>query len=119
MAARVKWLPLGHIAHGYRRVFVIDEDNSMRHVVVITPMPYEAVYSVLQLSGETPVQDPSLWWGLSAVSRLIAQGTLLNPANPDVADDGYLQLRPQMPGKEELLPLPVFAMAVRAGELVV
>ncbi len=119
MAARVKWLPRGHIAHGYRRVFVIDEGNSVRHVVVIAPMPYEAVYSVLQLSGESPVQDPSLWWGLSIVSRLIAEGTLLNPGNPDVADDGYFQVRPQMPGREELLSLSVFADAVRAGELVI
>ena len=30
MAARVKWLPVGRIAHGYRRVFIVDEDGAVR-----------------------------------------------------------------------------------------
>ena len=118
MAARVTWLPVGHIAHGYRRVFIVDEDGAVRHVVVVTPMPYEAVYGVRQISGHTPAQDPSLWWGLSIVAGLVADGTLLSPENPDIADDGYIQVRPRAPIKEELLALSSVEAAIRAGEFV-
>ncbi|MCL6637950.1 MAG: hypothetical protein K6T26_08375 [Alicyclobacillus sp.] len=115
MNAVVRWLPVGHIAHGYRRVFVLEQDGVIQHVVVLVPMPYEAVYRVKQMAGTLPVADPSLWWGLSVLRQLVREGVLLHPDNPDMADDGFLQLRPAMPAPEALIPLPELAAAVQAG----
>ncbi|MCL6597374.1 MAG: hypothetical protein K6T81_01385 [Alicyclobacillus macrosporangiidus] len=115
MTAVVRWFPVGHIAHGYRRVFVTEQDGELRHVVVMVPMPYEAVYRVKQLAGDQPVADPSLWWGLSVLRRLAADGVLLNPDHPGVADDGYLQLRPPMPSEADLIPLDAFQEALKQG----
>ena len=96
MIARMIWLPLGHIAHGYRRVFTIYDDEFLQHVVVLSPMPYEAVYGISQFAGERGVKDPSLCWGLSTLFLLVKNGVLLNPANREIADDGYLQIKPQI-----------------------
>lgn len=116
--ARVAWLPLGHIAHGYRRVFTVFEDETLRHVVNLTPMPYEQVYHVLELSGKDGVQDPSLWWGLSVIMSLVADGTLLAPENPDTADDGYIHVRPRLPDPSTLIPLDTYRSILDAGSLV-
>jgi hypothetical protein len=118
MTAVVRWLPAGHIAHGYRRLFVIEQDGILRHVVVMVPMPYEAVYRVKQMAGDEPMTDPSLWWGLAVLRQLVANGVLLDPDDPDVADDGYLQLRPPMPREIDLIPLDVFEMALRQRQYV-
>ena len=117
MIARMIWLPLGHIAHGYRRVFAIhDADERLRHVVVLSPLPYEAVYGISQFAGERGVKDPSLWWGLSALVLLVKNGVLLNPANREIADDGYLQIKPQILTGEELLPLAAYDAVLEEEE---
>ncbi|MCL6517211.1 hypothetical protein [Alicyclobacillus sp.] len=115
MSAVVRWLPVGHIAHGYRRAFIVEQDGVLRHMVVLVPMPYEAVYRVKQLAGDQPVADPSLWWGLSVLRQLVREGVLLHPENPDVADDGYLQVRPSIPAPEDLIPLSDLTVAARDG----
>lgn len=115
MTARVTWLPVGHIAHGYRRVFAIFEGESLRHVVNLSPMPYEQVYGVMSLAGDAGVKDPSLWWGLSAINSLISDGTLLGPENPVSADDGFIHVRPRMPCETELLPLSTYQAILREG----
>lgn len=115
MTPVVRWLPVGHIAHGYRRVLLVESNGAIRHVVVLVPMPYEAVYQVRQRARETPPSDPSLWWGLAVIRRLLAEGVLLNPDNPDVADDGFIQLRPLWPEDADLLSIDDFEAAVRQG----
>lgn len=83
MTARVEWLPVGHITHGYRRVFAIFENKTLRHVVNLSPMPYELVYRVREMAGRDEVVEPSLWWGLSVIGALVSDGTLLGPTNLD------------------------------------
>lgn len=118
MTARVEWLPVGHITHGYRRLFAIFENHTLRHVVNLVPMPYEQVYRVQLMSGEDKIKDPSLWWGLSVITGLVSDGTLLASKNPDKADDGYIQLRPQPPVETDLVPLPLYRTALREGAFV-
>ncbi|MCL6547273.1 MAG: hypothetical protein K6T30_00015 [Alicyclobacillus sp.] len=115
MIVTVEWLPLGHITHGYRRVFTVREADVLRHVVIVAPMPYEQVFQVKQLARGQSVEDPALWWGLSTVLTLMADGTLLNPGNQDLPDDGCLQVRPQPAVPERLLPLEEFRRALQAG----
>lgn len=117
MTARVAWLPKGHITHGYRRVFTVcSNDGALQHVVVFVPMPYEAVFEVSQMADGVTIEDPSLWWGLSIVVRLIADGTLLT-ANEELADDGYLQMRPPLLSAEELLPAAGYQAIAKQGFL--
>lgn len=117
MNNRIHWLPVGHVAHGYRRVFVIYQGNHLRHVVNIVNMPYEQVYLVREMAKGNTDDDPSLLWGLSIITSLMADGTLLNEANPDVADDGYIQLRAHPPTESELIPLPIYQSILRDGIL--
>ncbi|MCL6453980.1 MAG: hypothetical protein K6T78_10265 [Alicyclobacillus sp.] len=112
------WLPVGHVAHGYRRVFAIFEDDALRHVVNFAHMPYEQVYRVREMAGGEVVEDPALWWGLSVIRGLVADGTLLGAANPETADDGYIQVRPSLPTPEDLIPLSDYRDAVSANALV-
>lgn len=118
MIARVRWLPAGHITHGYRRVFVIYGDQTLRHVVNLVPMPYEFVYRIRKMAHEDAVEDPSLWWGLSVIFSLVSNGTLLTAGNPSHADDGYIQLRPQALIEEELIPLEVYQKAMQKSVFV-
>lgn len=118
MTARVAWLPVGHIAHGYRRVFAIFEDETLRHIVSLVPMPYEQVYHVLEMAGPNGVEDPSLWWGLSVIVSLVEDGTLLAEENPDTADDGYLQVRPRLPDRSTLIALDTYRSILASGSLV-
>ncbi|MCL6593242.1 MAG: hypothetical protein K6T31_04635 [Alicyclobacillus sp.] len=115
MSAVVRWLPVGHIAHGYRRAFVVEDEGVLRHIVILVPMPYEAVYRVKQLAGDQPVADPSLWWGLSVLRQLWREGVLLQADRPDIPDDGFFQLRPSVPEAENLIPLQDLEAAVRDG----
>lgn len=115
MTARVEWLPVGHITHGYRRVFTVYENEKLRHVVNIAPMPYEQVYRVREISGQDEVVDPALWWGLSVIARLISEGTLLGRENPDTADDGYVHVRPQPIAESDLIPLSTFQAILQEG----
>ncbi|SDW15665.1 hypothetical protein SAMN04489725_102209 [Alicyclobacillus hesperidum] len=117
MTARVEWLPLGHVTHGYRRVFVVYENGILRHVINFAHMPYESVFRVKQLATTERVDDPSLWWGLSVIAKLVSDGTLISSENPETADDGYLQIRPQVPSYDELLPLSVYRGAVEKNAL--
>lgn len=115
----VEWLPIGHITHGYRRVFIIHDEIKTRNVVVLAPLPYEVVFQVAQTAGSTKVKDPSLWWGLSTVVQLLGDGTLDTQTNPDLADDGYLLYRPSFAGIESLIALDVFHQALQSGRLTV
>lgn len=115
MTASIEWLPVGHVPHGYRRVFVIKQDQKLRHVVNLAHMPYEWVFRVKEMAGVDGAVDPSLWWGLSVIASLVEEGTLLGAANPDVADDGYLQIRPQEPTKDKMISLAAYQEALREG----
>jgi hypothetical protein len=110
MTIRVTWLPVGHITHGYRRVFVIHKDDVLWRVVNVTPMGYEAVFNTQQVAGSDKVKDPSLWWGLSHVVRLIG-----DPQAFEKDDDGFLQTRPQPMTEQELLPVEAYQNAVLNG----
>jgi len=118
MTARVEWLPVGHIPHGYRRLFVLFENETLRHVVNLAPLPYELVYSVKEMAGPDGVEDPSLWWGLSVITTLVSDGTLLGATNPETADDGYLQVRPQPPVAADLIPLAMYQTTLQQGAYV-
>lgn len=115
MSARVEWLPVGHVAHGYRRVFTVFEDDKLRHVVNLAHMPYELVFQVRELAGKDKVDDPSLWWGLSIIASLVANETLLAPENPETADDGYIQIRPQLPNVWEMISVEDYQEAKQVG----
>lgn len=118
MIARVEWLPVGHIAHGYRRVFTVFANDSLRHVVNLVPMPYEQVFHIREFGKPQEVSDPSLWWGLSIISQLVERGILLAPENPANADDGYVQVRPEPLAAQDLLPLTVLDSAISARAFV-
>lgn len=118
MTASVEWLPVGHVPHGYRRVFVIKQNQKLRHVINLAHMPYEWVFRVKEMAGVEGVEDPALWWGLSVIVSLVAKGTLLGAANLDTADDGYLQIRPLEPMKDELISLTAYQEALRVGAFV-
>lgn len=113
----IEWLPIGHITHGYRRVFIVREEDRVRNVVALAPMPYEVVFQVQQATTAERITDPSLWWGLSSVVELIQNGTLDIKQNPDLADDGYLLHRPTYLGPEHLIPLDSLKVALRDGRL--
>jgi len=57
-----------------------------------------------------------MWWGLSALVLLVKNGVPLNPVNREIADDGYLQIKPQILTGEELLPLAAHDAALEEGE---
>lgn len=118
LTARVEWLPVGHVPHGYRRAFVVYEGPRLRHIVNVSHMPYELVFQVREFAGEGGVEDPSLWWGLSIVALLVADGTLLGPANPETADDGFVQVRPKAPTERDLIPLPLYQRILHDGAFV-
>lgn len=115
MNARVEWLPVGHIPHGYRRVFTISQNEQLRHVVNFLPMPYEKVFQIREMAGNAPMLDPSLWWGMSVIQNLIHEGVLLNTTNPETADDGYIQLRPPILTVAELVPIEIYEQSVSNG----
>ncbi len=111
---KVRWLPLGHIAHGYRRVFVVDgEDQKPQRVIVISPMPYEAVYEVGQLADEK-VDDPALWWGLSIVRSVLLQADAM-----EASDDGFLNIRASRVETTEFLSIEQFKQAMIKHEFVI
>lgn len=117
MMTRVEWLPVGHIPHGYRRVFIIHQEQTLRHVVNVIPMPYEQVYHIRELGKPDDVADPSLWWGLSVIFQRVSQGILLGLNNPDSADDGYIQLRPDVLTQNDMVPISVYQTAFLQGRL--
>ncbi len=113
MTLRVTWLPVGHITHAYRRVFVIHQDDVLWRVVNVAPMSYEAAYHTQQIAGSDKVKDPSLWWGLSHVVRLLG-----DPRAFEKDDDGFMQARPQPMTVEELLSVDAYQDAVLNGQYV-
>lgn len=113
-AFRVRWLPLGHIAHGYRRVFIVEDNDAVQKVIVLSPMPYESVYQVKQRAPGTEMRDPSLWWGMSLVHF-----ALQNPKTFETSDDGYVTIRPGHLEDVDLLPIEQFTEAVRTQEITV
>ncbi|KPV42628.1 hypothetical protein [Alicyclobacillus ferrooxydans] len=114
----VEWLPVGHITHGYRRVLIVRSGSRIQNVVALAPMPYEVVFQVQQCAAPRRVTDPSLWWGLSTVVRLIENGALDPAQNRDLPDDGYLLHRPTFQGAQDLIPVDIFQEALDDGQLV-
>lgn len=119
MMTRVDWLPVGHIPHGYRRVFIIHQGQTLRHVVSFLAMPYEQVYRIRELGKPNEVADPSLWWGLSIIFQLVSQRVLLGLNNPDTADDGYIQLRPDVLTQDDMVPISIYQTAYLEGRLII
>lgn len=111
MSLRVKWLPVCHVPHGYRRVLVVYENDQVRNVVVLAHLGYEDVYNVQQKS-QSPqkVKDPSLLWGLSLVKSLLGSPAL------EESEDGYYSIRPKAPEAEELISVEEYLKAVENGE---
>lgn len=116
MSIRVTWLSKGHITHGYRRAFTITKDETLIHVVVFVPMPYESVYQIQQEAGSGHMADPALWWGLSLIVKLVSDRVLLADSDTP-GDDGYLQMRPPLLTASELLPLEIYNSATQQGYL--
>lgn len=114
MTVRVTWLPVGHIMHAYRRVFVVHKDETLWHVVNIMPMTYEAVFKTQQIAGADKVKDPSLWWGLSFLVKLLND----EQKSFEKDDDGYLQVRPEQLTQDDLLSVEAYQKAVQNGQLV-
>lgn len=113
----IEWLPIGHITHGYRRVFVVRDERTVTNVVALAPLPYEVVFQVQQSATTERITDPSLWWGLSTVVELLETGTLDQARNPDLPDDGYLLYRPTFRGSDSLIPMQQYKMAREDGHL--
>lgn len=109
---KVSWLPLGHVSHGYRRVFLLQDENPSPRILVLTPLPYEAVYHVQQESGGGQIADPALLWGLSIIKHGMQSHSL------SFGDDGFLSMRPQLLQQYEFLPVEEYAQAVTKGEWV-
>ncbi|UOF90696.1 hypothetical protein LSG31_23065 [Fodinisporobacter ferrooxydans] len=114
MSVSIQWLPKGHVTHGYRRVFAVYENNQFKHIVNLSMMPYESVYQIQQLADTGQMTDPALWWGLSFVVKL-----LKDPAAFEDSDDGYIQLRPQLMEKEELLSMEAYTQALQQGVYII
>lgn len=112
MTLHVRWLDKGHIQHGYRRVFVIFAESELQNVLVVNHMGYEAVFRVQELANDPQVTDPSLLWGLSIAASILESNGFAD------ADDGYLSVRADPASVSQLLPLDVYANAVRHGELI-
>lgn len=115
MDVRITWLPLGHIAHGYRRVFTVFEDGKLIRVVNFTPMPYEAVFQLREMMRPDEVSDPSLLWGLSVIHGLIQTGEFWSLGSNVAADDGYLQMRPPILSALDVMPLFLYDQAAHLG----
>lgn len=107
---KISWLPLGHVTHGYRRVFLLQDENPSPRILVLTPMPYEAVYQVQQEVGGGKIIDPALLWGLS----IIREGT--RNQSLSFGDDGFLSIRPQLLQYNEFLPIEEYTQAIVEGE---
>jgi hypothetical protein len=114
MKVSVTWLPVGHIMHAYRRVFVVHKDETLWHVVNIMPMTYEAVFNTQQIAGADKVKDPSLLWGLSCLVKLLND----EEKSFEKDDDGYLQIRPGQLTQDDLLSIEEYQKAVSTGEFV-
>ena len=106
----VRWLPVCHIPHGYRRVFLLSTNQQVQYVIVLSFMGYEDVYNIKQKVKTHEVLDPSLLWGLSVVKSLIGTETLSE------SEDGYISIRPKPVHEDELLPIEVFLKAAEDGE---
>jgi hypothetical protein len=106
----VRWLPVCHIPHGYRRVFLLSTNHQVQSVIVLSFMGYEDVYNIKQKVKTHDIQDPSLLWGLSVVNSLIGTEALSE------SEDGYLSIRPKPMHEEEPLPIDVFLKAAEDGE---
>lgn len=115
MNLRIMWLPVGHIAHGYRRVFTIFDEGRLVRVVNFTPMPYEAVFQLREMVRPDEVSDPSLLWGLSIIQNLIQSGELWSLGYNSAADDGYLQMRPSVLTVEDVMPMSEYHQAITRG----
>jgi hypothetical protein len=112
MIIRVTWLPVGHIMHAYRRVFIVHKDEVLWHVINISPMKYESVFQTQQIAGADKVKDPSLLWGLSFVIKLLND----EEKSFEKDDDGYLQIRPEQLTQDELLSIETYQEAVRSSQ---
>ncbi len=111
MNLRIMWLPLGHIAHGYRRVFTVFDEDRLIRVVNFTPMPYETVFQLREMARPAEVSDPSLLWGLSILDKLIQSGEFWSLGANTAADDGYLQLRPPVLEASDVMPMDLYRRA--------
>ncbi|HJV44722.1 MAG TPA: hypothetical protein VJ824_03250 [Bacillota bacterium] len=106
----VKWLPNGHVPHGYRRVFTITDNQKLQYVIVLSFMGYEDVFN---MKGKVPtheIKDPSLLWGLSYIKTLIGTPILTE------SEDGYISTRPPILEAAALLPIEEFLEAEKIGE---
>ena len=108
----IRWLPLGHVAHGYRRVFIVENEGNLSAVIAFSLMPYEAVYQVKDLAPEQNVADPSLWWGLSLVVNMLS-----DPSAFETADDHYISMRPGPVSAEVMIPVTKYEEANKQGYL--
>ncbi len=106
----IRWLPLGHVAHGYRRVFVIEQEKTPYAVIAFSLMPYESVYQVKDLAPEHGIQDPSLWWGLSLVRTILADSTAF-----EAADDHFMSVRPGPIQSQIMIPIEQYESALEQG----
>ena len=107
----VRWLPIGHVSHGYRRVFLLEDERPTQRILVFTPMPYELVYHVKTSLNDERVTDPSLFWGLSLIRQGLADKSLL------FGDDGFLSTRPNVLSDENRLSVDEFVRAAEQGFL--
>jgi hypothetical protein len=114
MSLRVKWLPICHVPHGYRRVFVVYENDQIKNVIALAHLGYEDVYNVQQ-KASTPqnIKDPALLWGLSLVKSLLGSAAL------EESEDGYFSVRPKVPEAEELISDDEYLKAVENGEYLI
>ncbi len=106
----IRWLPLGHVAHGYRRVFVIEQEKKPYAVIAFSLMPYESVYQVKNLAAAHNIQDPSLWWGLSLAHKILA-----DPSAFEAADDHFMSVRPGPIQSELMIPIEKYEAAKDQG----
>ncbi|MCF8565325.1 hypothetical protein LLE49_11415 [Alicyclobacillus tolerans] len=106
--ARIQWLPVGHVTHGYRRVFVVTAEGAPSQVISIAPMGYELVYRAMEKAGDAGVSDPSLLLGLSMVIDL-----LFSEEAWQASDDGYLAVRPRPESLDHLIDVQTYLAAVK------
>ena len=83
----IRWLPNGHVPHGYRKVFVVSNSDKLQYVIVLSFMGYEDVFNVKAKVPIHEIQDPALLWGLSYVKSIIGTPLLLD------SEDGYISTR--------------------------
>lgn len=119
MMYAVRWLPVGRVAHGYRRVFVVEEQGKPTWVFSFVPMPYEIVYNLRERGKPHVVSDPSLWWGLALCRQLLLRRGGVERRVTDQYNDGFLQMRPDVPPDHYFLSADEFERVAKSGVYVI